>query len=82
MPVKPGLTVYITFGPGLPRDTAMTMAAWHATPSAIASHGMNYDGPSSPWWYSPRDLHQLMQQVTPIDTTVARLCRDLGFDTG
>jgi hypothetical protein len=46
---------------------------------AIASHGENYRGPSSPWWYSPRDLHQLMLQVTPCDTTVACLCRELGF---
>jgi hypothetical protein len=46
---------------------------------AIANYGNNYSGPSSPWWYSPRDLHQLMLQVTPTRTTVARLCSELGF---
>ena len=76
----PGLAVYITFGPRLPwysyDDGILARKA-----IAIAGHGTNYRGPSSPWWYAPRDLHQRMQRVTPIDTTVARLCEDLGFTT-
>ncbi|MBV8590470.1 MAG: hypothetical protein JO212_10505, partial [Acetobacteraceae bacterium] len=46
----------------------------------ISRFGKTYSGPSSPWWYSARDLYRLMQQVMPPETTVARLCRDLGFD--
>ena len=78
VPSVPGLAVYITLGSLLPQynydegDLAREAIA-------IASHGKAYHGPSSPWWFSPRDLHQLMQQVTPVDTTVARLCRELGF---
>ena len=60
----------------------MTTAILARKAIAIAGHGTNYRGPSSPWWYSPRDLHQLMQRVTPVDTTVARLCEDLGFHNG
>ena len=80
VPFQPGLRVHITLGPFLPQfdggedDDDLAREA-----IAIASHGNEYRGPSSPWWYSPRDLHQLMLQVTPVDTTVARLCRELGF---
>ena len=79
VPVKPGVAVHITFGPRLPRyyGDESTLAR---NAIAIASYGKGYDGPSSPWWYSSRDLHLLMQQVTPDNTTVGRLCRELGFD--
>ena len=45
----------------------------------IAGHGKEYRGPSSPWWYGPRDLHRLFAYVTPPETTVGAVCRDLGF---
>jgi hypothetical protein len=75
---RPGLTVCIELGHLLPQyDWDDDRLASEAV--AIARHGKDYRGPSSPWWYSPRDLHRLMQQVTPADTTVARLCHELGF---
>jgi hypothetical protein len=83
VPTEPGVTVHITFGPLLPQyegdadDADDGRLARMAI--AIAHHGKGYHGPSSPWWYSPRDLHRLMHEVTPADTTVARLCRELGF---
>ena len=56
VPAEPGVTVYITFGPLLPNMRTMrTMAAWHAMAIAIAHHGKDYHGPSSPWWY-PRAI--------------------------
>ena len=79
VPFKPGLSVYITLGPALPRHGERDDGRLARDAIAIASHGKDYRGPSSPWWYSPRDLHLLMQQVTPADTTVGRLCRELGF---
>ena len=78
VPVAPGLTVSIILGSCLPRgrdnDDRLARQAIE-----IARHGEAYRGPSSPWWYSPRDLYLLMQQVTPADTSVARLCHELGF---
>ena len=79
VPFKPGLRVHITLGPLLPQYDGEDDGDLAREAIAIASHGNEYRGPSSPWWYSPRDLHQLMLQVTPADTTVARLCRELGF---
>ena len=79
VPFVPGLTVRIALGPLLPRYDGDDDDYLACEAIAIASHGENYRGPSSPWWYSPRDLHQLMLQVAPCDTTVARLCRELGF---
>jgi hypothetical protein len=78
IPTVPGLVVRILLGPALPRynwdDSALARTA-----IALSHHGTQYQGPSSPWWYSAKDLHHLMQQVTPADTSVARLCRELGF---
>jgi hypothetical protein len=81
VPLICGLTVRLTFGPLLPSglygshaDTRLARTA-----IALANHGKPYTGPSSPWWYSPRDFHHLMAQVQPADTTVARLCLELGF---
>ena len=79
VPIKPGLRVHIMLGPLLPKYDRRDDAYLARQAIMIASHGNEYRGPSSPWWYSPRDLHQLMLQVTPSDTTVARLCRELGF---
>jgi hypothetical protein len=79
VPFKPGLRVHITLGPFLPQYDGEDDDNLAREAIAIASHGNEYRGPSSPWWYSPHDLHQLMLQVTPADTTVARLCRELGF---
>jgi hypothetical protein len=80
-PLVPGLTVRLTFGPLLPSGFYGSHAdsVLARTAIALANHGKPYTGPSSPWWYSPRDLHFLMAQVSPADTTVARLCLELGF---
>jgi hypothetical protein len=79
IPATPGLTVRICFGPLLPQYDGWDDGQLARDAIAIAIHGKEYRGPSSPWWYSPRDLHLLMQQVTPANTTVAHLCRELGF---
>lgn len=63
---------------GLPNDD-YDIAILARLAISLSDHGEPYRGNSSPWWYSPSDLHQLMQQVTPTNTTVARLCRDMGF---
>ena len=47
---------------------------------ALANHGTPYDGPSSPWWYGPRDLERLCECVKPASATVKDICRDLGFE--
>lgn len=72
-----GLRVSLMFGPELPRQSTSD-DAWARIAIDLAAHG-NYSGGSSPWWYSPRDLHRLMQQVVPDDTTVGQLCDELGF---
>jgi hypothetical protein len=79
VPVGPGLTVDITLGEGGLANDGYDIANLARVAINLAHHGEPYRGDSSPWWYSPRDLHQLMQQVTPTSTTVARLCRDMGF---
>jgi Histidine kinase-, DNA gyrase B-, and HSP90-like ATPase len=78
VPFAPGLSVSIILGSELPhgRDDDDHLARQAIE---IARHGVAYRGPSSPWWYSPRDLYLLMQQVTPADTSVPRLCHELGF---
>ena len=49
IPPAPGLAVHITLGPLLPRfDWDDGRLAREAI--AIAKHGMDYRGPSSPWW--------------------------------
>jgi hypothetical protein len=45
----------------------------------IANSGTHYTGPSQPAWYSVEDLREMMAQVTPPDTTVARLACEV-FD--
>ncbi len=68
-----GLTVCITLDGGdddygdLARETVR-----------IADFGRTYDGPSSPYWYSPRDLRDLMLQA-PAETTVADVARWFGI---
>lgn len=77
-PDNGGLTVRIRLGDRLARgrrdDDYLARDAIN-----IASHCGGYRGPSSPWWYSPHDLHILMQEVSPSDTTVAQLCLNLGL---
>ncbi len=79
IPDAPGLVVYLTFGPRLPPRYSYDDNRLARYAIQLAEHGTTYDGPSSPWWFSSRDLHQLMQQVSPIDTTVGRFCEELGF---
>jgi hypothetical protein len=79
IPDAPGLVVYLTFGPRLPPRYSYDDNRLARNAIQLAEHGTTYDGPSSPWWFSSRDLHQLMQQVSPIDTTVGRFCDELGF---
>jgi hypothetical protein len=77
VPETPGVTVRIVLGDHLQRghcaDETLAQEA-----IAIAGHGKQYSGPSSPWWYSAKDFHQLCLQV-PTDTTLERLCHELGF---
>jgi len=81
IPEAAGLRVYIRFGLLLPpADEDDETAALAMEAIRLARHGTAYRGPSSPWWYSPRDFHMLMAQVSPASTTVARFCRELGFD--
>jgi Histidine kinase-, DNA gyrase B-, and HSP90-like ATPase len=77
-PVTAGMIVSLRFGPDL-RSHGMEGGGLARDAISIAGFGKRYNGPSSPWWYGPRDLHQLMQQVMRADTTVARVCRDLGL---
>jgi hypothetical protein len=77
--VKAGLSVQVSFGPGLTHHSAIEDGFLAREAIKIARYGRGYSGVSSPWWYSARDLHLLMQQVMPADTTVSRLCRELGF---
>ena len=45
----------------------------------IAKHGEHYSGPSSPWWYGEKDLHQLFMHAPPT-VTVGDVCDDLGLN--
>jgi hypothetical protein len=56
VPPVPGLAVHIVFGPNLLRYSRQDDGCLARDAIAIASHGTDYRGPSSPWWYSPRDL--------------------------
>ncbi len=77
-PARPGLAVRLAFGPDLPQsDDDDDELARQAI--VIAEHGTGYTGPSSPWWYGPRDLHALLTQVRPETTTIAALVDALGF---
>ena len=77
---RPGTTVYLTLGDGLPKNWKIADAKWAEDAIIIAKHGEPYAGRSSPWWYSERDFLHLMQRVTPPDTTVGRVCAELGFN--
>src|SRR4051794_39346999 len=57
VPLAAGLILRLTFGPLLQSygSHADNLLARNAI--ALATHGKSYTGPSSPWWYSPRDLH-------------------------
>jgi hypothetical protein len=46
----------------------------------IAGYGKPYRGHSSSWWYGVSDLERLFHCVTPEDTSVTDVCRDLGLD--
>ena len=66
VPPCPGLKAYISLGGDLGHfddDLARETVR-------IAAFGRTYDGPSSPYWYSPRDLRDLMLQAPP-ETIVA-----------
>jgi hypothetical protein len=45
----------------------------------VAKRGQHYRGPSQPAWYSPCDLHELLQRVTPATVTVGAVVQDV-FD--
>jgi hypothetical protein len=77
VPPKPGLRVWLNFGPDLPLlrgDAALVAQAIE-----VARHGSGYAGSSNPHWYSTKDFHILAQRITPPDTTVGRLCAELGL---
>jgi Histidine kinase-, DNA gyrase B-, and HSP90-like ATPase len=71
---KPGVTVHLSIRPHDPTDDCLARGT-----IAAARSGVAYRGASSPWWYGARDLERLCTQVTPSDTTVGALCRNLGF---
>lgn len=74
VPPTPGVTIHLWIGPGDSADARLARDS-----IAIAGCGEAYAGPSSPWWYGGKDLHKLLAQVTPAETTVGALCRSLGY---
>jgi hypothetical protein len=75
IPQSAGMTVRVSIGSRDPTDDYLARGT-----IAVASYGEAYSGPSSSWWYGPKDLHKLFTQVTPADTTVGAVCRSLGLD--
>jgi hypothetical protein len=70
-----GLTVRISLGED-PHDEHGNLARNSIT---FAKLGSSYTGPSSPWWYGPRDLERMFAHVVPDSSTVESVISDLGF---
>jgi hypothetical protein len=70
-----GLTVHLTIKSLDEKDASLAYDTINVT-----GHGKGYEGPSSPWWYGPRDLERLFSHVLPETATVTDVCRDLGLD--
>jgi hypothetical protein len=72
---KLGMQVRINLGEGSnPEDELFAKEAIDA-----AGRGKFYTGPSSPWWYGPRDLHMLFSAAPP-SATVHDVLNDLGLE--
>jgi hypothetical protein len=71
VPIKPrsGVRVCLRFGPALP-ETLVPDDTLAREGIRLAGFGTGYRGCTSPWWYSERDLRDLMLQAPP-ETTVA-----------
>jgi hypothetical protein len=63
--LRRGVTVYISLGDDSERDGSLARET-----ARIGRFGSGYKGKTSPYWYSPRDLRNLIAQA-PSDTTVA-----------
>jgi hypothetical protein len=82
IPLSPGLVVRITFGEMLPQyatrnggkfeDDELAKEAIH-----LSKYGSNFNGLTSPWWYSAKNLHDFMNRI-PSDTMLSRVCEDFG----
>jgi hypothetical protein len=73
---RPGVTVRLVFGNGATDHDAILARRT----IDLAGQGKVYAGPSSPWWYGVKDLHELFLRA-PDSATVADILGDLGFAT-
>jgi hypothetical protein len=73
-PLQDGLTVFIS----LPGDS-FGYGSLATETARLAGFGRAYQEPTSPHWYGPRDLLDLMQQA-PEETTVADVADWFGID--
>jgi hypothetical protein len=53
-----GTRIEIGFGPAVPNDA--DALAWLKLAGAVAGHGENYTGHSSPYWYDAAHFHELL----------------------
>src|SRR5262249_45960272 len=53
-----GTRIEIGFGLTIPRDD--DPLRWVESANVIASHGQNYEGKSSPFWYDPAQFYELV----------------------
>ena len=75
-PDEEGVSVRVNLGQDSgPADGILAKVAIDA-----ADKGELYKGPSSPWWYGPRDLHLLFNSAPP-NATVSDVLADLGLDS-
>ena len=75
-PLEHGIRVRINLGQDSDEgDGALAEDAIHVADQG----GSVYNGPSSPWWYGPRDLHLLLG-AAPSNATVSDVLADLGLD--
>jgi hypothetical protein len=74
-PLEHGIRVRVNLGPDSDQEDGMlAQDAIHA-----ADQGYVYNGPSSPWWYGPRDL-QILLSAAPANATLSDVLADLGLD--
>jgi hypothetical protein len=71
----PGLTIRLSLGGPVNEDDSLLAR----TSILFAKCGTTYNGPSSPWWYGPRDLERMFAHVVPDSSTVESVIGDLGF---
>jgi hypothetical protein len=76
-PDEHGIGVRINLG----QDSEQDAGAFAQEAIDVADQGsVVYNGPSSPWWYGPRDLH-LLFGAAPANATVSDVLVDLGLDS-